>query len=168
MKFKNHILILLFAIATSASAQKFGYVNTQELIVNMTEMKLADAQLKALQDELQNKGQQMVIQFEADYKSYSAEAEKGTLSKVAMQQKEQALTSKREEIQKFETTMQDAILKKKEELYKPILDKVKGEIEKLGKDGGYTMIFDSAVGMILHANEAEDLMTTLKAKLNIN
>jgi outer membrane protein len=169
MKIKNQILLLLLLFGVfGVHAQKFGYVNTQELLSNMTEMKLADSQLKAMQSELQNKGEQMVIQFEADYKAYVAEAEKGTLSKILMQQKELELTNKRENIQKFEASMQEELLKKKEELYKPILDKVKMEIEKLGKEGGYTMIFDASAGMILHANETEDLMSALKAKLNIN
>ena len=49
-----------------------------------------------------------------------------------------------------------------------VAGEVKAEIEKLGKDGGYTMIFDSSAGMILHAAESENLMTTLKSKLGVN
>jgi outer membrane protein len=165
---RNTFLIVLLCASMSAFAQKYGYINTQELLTNMTDMKLADSQLTALQTELQTKGEQMVIKFEADYKAYVAEAESGTLSKVQMQQKEEALGGKREEIQKFETTMQEMLLKKKEELYKPILDKVKMEIEKLGKEGGYSMIFDTSMGMILHANESENLMPVIKTKLGIN
>ena len=57
---------------------------------------------------------------------------------------------------------------KGEELYKPIIEKVKSEIEKLGKEGGYTMIFDSSGGVLLHAAESENLMPVLKTKLGIN
>jgi outer membrane protein len=166
----KHLLILLVSFITLqvSAQQKFGYINTQDLLANMTEMKLADNQIEALQTELLAKGKEMVIKFEADYKAYSTEVESGTLSKVQMQQKEEVLYAKREEIGKYENEVQEKVLKKKEELYKPILDKVKMEIEKLGKEGGYTMIFDQSVGMILHANEAENLMPILKTKLGIN
>lgn len=162
---RKSFIIFLSLIAFNSFAQKYGYINTQELLTNMTEMKLAESQLSTLQKELQGKGEQMVIQFEADYKAYVAEVDKGTLSKVQMQQKEEVLQGKRGEIEKFEAKMQEDLLKKKEELIKPILDKVKMEIEKLGKEGGYNMIFDSSMGMILHANTTEDLMPQIKTKL---
>lgn len=150
------------------SAQKFGYVNTQELLVGMSEMKLADNQLQALQNELLAKGQEMVIKFEDEYKAYMNEASGGTLSKVQMQQKEEVLVAKQEEIKKYEAEIQQKVAEKREMLYKPIIDKVKAEIEKLGKEGGYTMIFDMSLGMILHATESENLMPVLKTRLGIN
>lgn len=152
----------------NVNAQKFGYINTQELLANMSEMKLADNQVQALQNELIAKGEEMVIKFEADYKAYMNEANGGTLSKVQMQQKEEVLVGKQDEIKKYEADIQQKIGLKREELYKPVLDKVKAEIEKLGKEGGYTMIFDSSAGMILHAAESENLMPILKTKLGVN
>ena len=89
-------------------------------------------------------------------------------TKVQMQQKEEVLVAKQDEIKKYEAEIQQKVGLKREELYKPILDKVKAEIEKLGKEGGYTMIFDSSAGMILHAADSENLMTLLKSKLGVN
>lgn len=152
----------------SAFGQKFGYVNTQELLVGMSEMKLADNQVQALQNELLAKGQEMVIKFEDEYKAYMTEASGGTLSKVQMQQKGEVLVAKQEDLKKYEAEIQQKVAAKREELYKPIIDKVKAEIEKLGKEGGYTMIFDSSIGMILHAAESENLMPVLKTRLGIN
>jgi outer membrane protein len=167
---KHTFLGFIFSALTllNVSAQKFGYINTQELLSSMAEMKLADNQVQALQNDLVSKGEEMVIKFEADYKAYMNEANSGTLSKVQMQQKEEVLVGKQEEIKKYETEIQQKVGMKREELYKPILDKVKSEIEKLGKEGGYTMIFDSSAGMILHAADSENLMPILKAKLGIN
>lgn len=167
---KHTFLGFLFIALTTftVNAQKFGYINTQELLSSMSEMKLADSQVQALQNELVAKGEQMVILFEADYKAYMNEANGGTLSKVQMQQKEEVLVGKQDEIKKYEAEIQQKVGQKREELYKPVLDKVKSEIEKLGKEGGYTMIFDSSAGMILHAADSENLMTILKTKLGVN
>ena len=167
---KRSLFILFFSVTAifCLSAQKFGYVNTQELLSGMSEMKLADNQVKALQNELLTKGEEMVIKFENDYKAYMKEANGGTLSKVLMQQKESVLVAKQEEIKKYEEEIQQKVAAKREELYKPIIEKVKAEITKLGKEGKYTIIFDSAPGMILHAADTETLMDILKTKLGIN
>lgn len=168
MKHTFLTLILICFGLFNAVGQKFGYVNTQELLVGMSEMKLADNQVQALQNELLAKGQEMVIKFEDEYKAYMNEASGGTLSKVQMQQKEEVLVAKQEDLKKYEADIQQKVAAKREELYKPIIDKVKSEIEKLGKEGGYTMIFDSSIGMILHAAESENLMPVLKTRLGIN
>lgn len=164
------ILKVLFFVGlfSSVQAQKFGYINTQELLTGMPELKIADIQLQALQNELLSKGEEMVVKFETEYKAYMTEANSGTLSKVQMQQKEEVLIAKQEEIKKYENEIQEKLGMKREELYKPILDKVKAEIEKLGKEGSYTMIFDSSAGMILHAAESENLMSVLKTRLGVN
>ncbi len=168
MKYTFLSIALTFLMSLNLNAQKFGYVNTQELLANMPDMKLADNELQKMQNDLVAKGEELVIKFEAEYKKYMAEANSGTLSKVQMQQKEEVLVAQQEEIKKFETDIQQQLANKREDLYKPIIDKVKEEIDKLGKDGGYTMIFDASGGMILHAAESEDLMPLLKTKLGIH
>ena len=168
MKYTFLSLVFVALTISGINAQKFGYVDTQELLSTMSEMKLADNELQKLQNELVAKGEEMVIKFEAEYKKYMTEANSGTLSKIQMQQKEEVLVKQQEEIKNYENDIQQQIVKKREELYKPVIDKVKGEIEKLGKDGGYTMIFDASGGMILHAADSENLMPILKEKLGIH
>lgn len=165
MKQSLKILIVLLIFSFKMQAQKFGYINTQELLSNMEELKVADIQVAALQDEMLVKGESMVKKFEEEYKVFMEEANNGLLSKVQMQQKEEALVAKQEELRNYELEIQKKVTEKREELYKPVLDKVKAEIEMLGKEGGYTMIFDSSAGMILHAAETEDLMPLIKARL---
>ena len=67
------------------SAQKFGYVNSAELIRSLPEVKTADAQLESYQKELFTKGEQMVKAFEADYTAYMAKVNSGELSQLQMQ-----------------------------------------------------------------------------------
>lgn len=165
MKQTFFTILLIAGLFVSSNAQKFGYINTQELLLGMSEMKLADNDVQKLQNDLLIKGEEMVVKFETAYKAYMEEANGGTLSKVQMQQKESVLVAQQDEIKNFETEIQQAVAQKRDELYKPILDRVKTEIEKLGKEGGYTMIFDTSAGMILHAEESENIMAALKERL---
>lgn len=164
---KNLFLLVILAFSSAAFAQKFGYVNTQELLVSLPEVKAADNELETYQKQLLSIGQGKVAEFEAEYKKYAEDAQKGILSQVQIQAKEAELTQKQEEIQKYEVEVQSQLAAKREELYKPILDKVKNTIDAYGKENGYTMIFDSSAGAILHAMESDNLIGALKAKLGV-
>jgi outer membrane protein len=154
-------------VSVFSFGQKFGYVNTQELVSSMPEVKAADTQLETHQKMLMANGQAKVGEFEAEYKKYMDDAQKGILSQVQIQEKEAQLLKKQEEIQKMENDMQIELTKKREELYKPLLDKVAEVIKAYGKENNYTMIFDSSIGSILHAAESDNLIAPLKLKLGI-
>lgn len=148
-------------------SQKFGYVNTQEILAKMTDVKIANIQLDAYEKELATKGEEMMLKFENQYKLYMNEVNAGQLSKIQMAAKEEELIQKQEEIKKYEQEAEMMMEKKRQELYEPILAKINSEIEKLGKEGNYTMIFDSAQGLLLHAAEAENLVGIIKTRLGI-
>jgi outer membrane protein len=168
----NHLRKLLalgFVICSLqvAICQKFGHIDSQQLLLDLPQIKKADEQLTAYQNTLITKGEQMVKKLETDYNAYVLEANEGKLSKVQMQQKEGALTQQQQAIQNYEQEVQQKLLTKREELYKPILDNVKQVVDKLGKEQGYTMIFDSGSGFLLHTQSSEDLMSKVKAALGI-
>ena len=166
---KKIILTSLFIIAglVAMQAQKFGHVNSSQLILALPEVKTADATLESYQKELFVKGEQMVKSFETAYKAYMAKANSGELSKLQMQKQEATLSAQQGKIQKYEAEVQQLLTVKKQELYQPILSKVEGAVQALGKEKGYTMIFDTSMGGLLFVEDSEDLMPILKTKLGI-
>jgi outer membrane protein len=164
---KSFLLFILLGATTVAFSQKFGYINSQELLVSLPEIKAADTELETYQKQLMAVGQGKVAEFEAEYKKYAEDAQKGILSQVQQQTKEAELTKKQEEIQKYEYEVQTQLTTKREELYKPILDKVKATIDAYGKENAYTMIFDTSAGMILHALDTDNLLPALKTKMGL-
>ena len=170
----NQIKTLFFSfiigltLVTSVGAQKFGHLNSRILLMEMEEIKQADNILKDYEKTLIEKGQNMVTAFEADYNKYAAEYQQGTLSSLQAQTREGELNNKREEIQGYQVEVQNLLGSKKEELYAPLLEKVKNAIDKIGKDNGYTIIFDTSVaGAIVHAQESEDIIEMVKAALGL-
>ncbi|MDF1694728.1 MAG: OmpH family outer membrane protein [Saprospiraceae bacterium] len=154
-----------FVMVATTTAQKFGHINSQQLLVESPLVKQADAELKTFQEGLITKGQTMVSTFEKGYNAYVAEVQAGGLSKVQMSQRESELAKSQEAIQRYEVEVQQKIAVKREELYKPILDKAKVAIDAIGKEGSYTMIFDTGTNGLLFAEESEDLLPKVKAKL---
>ena len=167
---KTYFLTLLVALLaiTSGISQKYGYINSTELLIGMPQVKEADSQLEAYQKQLLSKGESMVKAFETEYTKYAQEAQGGQLTGLQMQQREADLGKKQQEIRLYEQEVQQKMITKREELYKPILDKVKAIVEQIGKDGGYTMIFDQAVsGAIVYGTESDNIMSQVKAKLGV-
>ena len=166
---KNLILTTLFILAglVAIQAQKYGHVNSSELILALPEVKTADATLEAYQEELFAKGEQMVKEFETGYQAYVAKANSGEISQLQMQQEEGALSQQQTEIQQYEIEVQQKLAVKKQELYQPILNKVQTAVEALGKEQGYTMIFDTSTGGIISMQSGDDLMPVLKTKLGL-
>ena len=165
----NRILTLAFLVffGLQLNAQKYGYVNSSQLLVNLPEVKTADSQLEAYQKQLITKGEEMVKSFETEYRAYLAKVDSGELSQIDMQQKEGKLAQDQQAIQAYEVQVQNDIAAKKQELYQPILSRVQEVVDAYGKEQGYTMIFDASIGGILFADTADDLMPVLKTKLGI-
>ncbi len=158
------MVMALFVVATSWS-QKFGHINSQQLLVESPLVKAADLQITEYQKTLITKGEGMVKKFEGEYAAYVADREAEILNQIQIQQRESALQATQQSIQKYEQEVQQKLAMKREELYKPILDKVKVAIDNLGKTGEYTMIFDTSTNGLLFAMEGEDLLARVKADL---
>jgi outer membrane protein len=163
-----NVLILFVALSvTSMTAQKYGYLNSAQLLTELNEIKAADSEIAAYQKQLVSKGEAMVKTFETKYQKYAQEAQSGEFSPVQVQEKEADLAAEQQKIQQYEVEVQGQIAKKREELYQPILDKVKNIVDALGKEKGYTMIFDTSTGALLFADEGEDLMAEVKSRLGM-
>lgn len=158
------IMMAIFVVSTSWS-QKFGHINSQQLLVESPLVKEADGEITAYQNTLIKKGEAMVKKFEGEYETYVKDRDAGILSQIQIQQRESALQATQQSIQKYEQEVQQKLAMKREELYKPILDKVKVAIDNLGKSGEYTMIFDTSTNGLLFAMEGEDLLAKVKANL---
>ena len=68
----------------------------------------------------------------------------------------------------YEQEVMQKVAKKREDLLRPILDKVDAAVKAVGKENGYGMIFDTSLfNFILSADESEDVMPMVKKKLGI-
>ena len=163
-KFTFVALLLLVATAT-ATAQKFGYVNSAEILADLPAMKAAESNLEGLQKQLQKKGQAMVQTFQTDYQALQAKAQEGTMSPKQQQEEAAKLQKREEEIGAFEQSMMSDLQKKRQELLEPIYDSVNEAIKAVAEENGYTFIFDQQV--LLYGQESQDVSAQVRAKLGL-
>ena len=168
---KLFILMLVVAGTTfTAEAQKFGYLNSAEILSGMTEVKQADSSMEALQKQLQKKGQQMVQAYQTKLQSLQQKEQAGELSPKQIEDEAAKLKAEEEKIGKFQRDMENQILEKRNTLLQPIFDKVNGAIKDVAKENGYNYIFDKNAqngSTILYADESQDVTALVKSKLGL-
>lgn len=158
-------LIALVSMAAVAQAQKFGYVNSAAILSEMPKVKQADANLEALQKQLENKGKQMVDQFQQEAAALQQRVDRGELSPKQQEEEGQKLQKRQEEIQNFRQESLAQLEEKRNAELKPIYDEINAAIEAVAKENGFTFIFEQ--GVLLYADESLDVSNLVKAKLGM-
>lgn len=159
------VAVMLFAASATATAQKFGYVNSAEILAALPSMKAAESNLEGLQKQLQKKGQGLVQKFQEDLKILQDKAQAGDLTPKQQEEESAKLEVRQQEIGQFEQQMMADLQEKRAALLKPIYDSINAAIEAVAKENGYQFIFDQQV--LLYGEETADVSPLVRAKLGI-
>jgi len=154
-------------MSTNMDAQKFGYLNSQALLAEMSEVEQAKANLEVLSQQLRKKGEAMVADLQAKYGDIQKRYEEGGLSPKMQEEEVAKLKTQEQSIAKFEQDMMQQLQKKETDLLQPILDKVNEAIKKVAEEDGYQFIFDASTQVLLYADETSDVSAKVRAKLGI-
>lgn len=165
--FAKAIFVFFMAVAAiPAGAQnKFGHINSADLIQMMPETKQSDSTLRKFGESLDTQLKTMTAEYQSKLQTY--QTKRDSMPDAIKAVKEGELEDLGRRIQDFQQTAQDNIQQKKEELYGPILKKADKAIKDLAKEKGYAYIFDTSAGTVLFAQESDDVMALVKAKLGL-
>lgn len=159
------LIALLFCVAVSASAQKFGYLNSTSLLAELPEVKEADNLLKAFQTQLQNQGQKMVKDLQDRAADLQRRKDKGLISPKEEEEMGKKLQEEENKIREFEQKMYDDIAKRRESLYSPILQKVDGAMKAVATENNFVYVFDNSQNILLYVDPSLDVTALVKAKM---
>ncbi len=159
------VLFVLFGALYTTQAQKFGYINSAEILAELPEVKSAESELETLQKQLQKKGQGMVEQLQKEYLEIQQKVEQGELSRKEQETEAAKLEARQQEIAAFEQDMVTQIQKKRQDLLQPIYDKVNEAIAAVAEENEFTFIFDQQV--LLYSKDTQNVAPMVKAKLGI-
>lgn len=162
------LALMLGAVGLSAQTQpKYGHTNLGNLLEAMPETKKANDALKAFTDSLSTKDEVLVKAFQEASAKFEKDYTDRILTPIQTEQRQAELQKQQEEIQKFEQGAQQAVAAKREELLKPILQKINDAVKTVATEGGYLMIFDTSSGAMLFASETDDVSALVKKKLGL-
>ncbi len=163
---KKIVLMLALVLPLAVSAQKFGHINTQEVFALMPEL----TKVKAQMDTLQNTYESQIANMQEEYQKKVADYQKNaaTLNDVVKPIRQQEIAEMEQRIQLFYQTAQQDIQKKQQEYLAPLQQKMVNAIQEVGKENGFTYIFDTSMGAVTYqAPDATDVAPLVKAKLGI-
>ncbi|RYD51811.1 MAG: OmpH family outer membrane protein [Sphingobacteriales bacterium] len=156
---------LLMTAAAFAQAPKLGYINSGELLQSMPDMVKADNDLKALAKTYQDQLETMSKELEKKLKDF--QGSQATMSEAVKEVKAKELQDLQARMESTNQSATEKVQKRKEELYKPVLEKADKAIKAVASEKGYDYVFDSSGGGLLFAKESENILDAVKAKLNI-
>ena len=157
---KKALLSLLLIVAFSAAiAQKYAYVDTEYILDNIPEYKDAQNQLDELAEDYQKEVEEAYMELDRMYKNFQAEAV--LMPDDIKKKKEDELIAKEIEVKELQRQRfgQDGdLFLKREELVKPIQEKIFNAIEEIATDKNYAFVFDKAGSLtILYVNAKYDI-----------
>jgi outer membrane protein len=72
-----------------------------------------------------------------------------------------------EDLGKYEQEVYQKLSEKREQLFKPLLDKVNEAMKTVATEQKLSMVFDSGSQILLYADESLDVTKLVKAKLGV-
>lgn len=165
-KFFSTALITVL-LTTIGLAQRIAYVDVTAVLESLPEYQKAQEQLDRVATQWRQEIAQEQDRIKGMYSKY--QAEQVMLSEEMKKQREDEIMNKEKEVRELQRQKfgpEGALFKKREELVKPIQDKVYAAIQKFAEDKGFEYVFDkgSASGM-LYADPKYDKTEDVKAML---
>ncbi len=160
------VLVASFS-AFQVNAQKIGYVNMQEIIVNMPEYAKADTTLANYRQDLFKEIQSMQKELQDNINTFIQDST--SMSDAVKEVKRDELQDQQSRLVRFQQTSQQKVGQKQQELLQPIIDKAQKAVNAVAGTKGYTWVFnDTGDGSILLVKPSgDDLTAAVKAKLGI-
>tara|TARA_Y100000589_G_C27088651_1_gene602900 strand:+ start:98 stop:595 length:498 start_codon:yes stop_codon:yes gene_type:complete len=163
---KITLLAILGVLTLNLTAQnKFGYIDSQELLQLMPERKTAETEVQNFAKSLEAQLGSMTAEYQQSLQEY--QANEATYTDLVKQDKEAEIIGLQERIQTFQQNAQQSLQEKEQKVLEPIFAKARKAIEDVAKEGGYTYIFDKSQGTILYAKDSENILGLVKKKLKL-
>ena len=169
---KKVLLFALLAIcfAGNSFAQKYAIIDTRYILDRMPEYKNAQKQLDDVAADWQKEIDQKQATLDKMDKDY--QAEQVMLSEDLRKKREDQLFLKEKELRDLQRQrfgFEGDLFKKRQELIKPIQDKVYNAVQKISSQRGYDFVLDKSEGITIifadpKLDKSEDVLKELGVK----
>ena len=158
---------IIFTFGFGVSAQKYAFVNTDYILDNIPEYADAQAQLDELSIQWQKEIEVKFADIDKMYKNFQNESV--LLPEDMKKKREDDIIKKEKEgkdLQKKRFGKDGDLFKKRQELIKPIQEKVYNAIEEIATAENYAVVFDKASNAtLIYTNPKYDISEQILDKL---
>jgi len=155
---------LLAQTTTGTTLTKIGYTNVDYVIGKLPESKKMQNELEVTKAQLDKSLGEMYKEAQDKYENYQKNG--ANMTDVIRADKEKELQGLQTRIQEMQTSAQNSLQNKQQQLLEPILAKVNTAIQDVGKENGFLYILNMDAGanttpIILYAGSEEMAVTNL-------
>lgn len=158
-------LLFLTTILSTQAQNKFGYLNSNELLAMMPESQSMQEELQSYAKGLET--QLTAMQAEYEKKVVEYQQNESTYTDLVKEDKIREIENIQQRVVEFQKNAQQSLAEKEAELFTPIREKAMKAIDNVAKEGNFTYIFDSGSGSFLYAAESENIINLVKSKLGL-
>lgn len=152
------LALLLLIGAPGARAQKFGWVDSEFIMAKMPDYAKAQQELNVLSDVWQKEIEAQRKDLEKLHRNY--QAEEVVLTEAMKKKRQDEILKKEQDIKIYQNKQfgyEGQLFKKRQELNKPVQDKVFEACEKVAKKKSLAVLFDKSGDLtMLYTNPAHD------------
>jgi len=169
---KKILLLICCAglLTIGANAQKYAIIDTKYILDKLPEYKAAQGRLDDVAAGWQKEIDSMQAELDRMYKDY--EAEQVMLSEELRKKREDQLFIKEKNLrdqQRKRFGFEGDLFKKRQELIKPVQDKVYSAVQKIATQRGYDFILDKSEGITIifadpKLDKSEDVLREMGVK----
>ena len=144
------LILAISLLATTTQAQKFSYVDTDYILNKIPEFNQAQDKLDALSADWQKEIENKYTDVDQMYRSY--QQEQVLLTDKMKVKREDAIIKKEKsakDLQQKYFGPEGELYIKRQELIKPIQDKIYDAIQQLAANSKYAIVFDSSSDLIM-------------------
>ena len=164
------IICLLISFSAVSMAQRYAVVDTKYILDKMPEYKDAQGKLDSFSEQWQREIDDKQAALDKMYKSF--EAEQVMLSDDLKKKREDELFVREKEVRDLQRKrfgFEGDLFKKRQELVKPVQDKVYNAIQKIAVNRQYDFILDKSEGITIifadpKLDRSEDVLKELGVK----
>lgn len=160
------LLLCVFPISLMGQEVKLGHINSQEILSLMPERAEIEKTLNDLQTQWENELLKMREEYYAKIKEF--QDKQATMPESIKQARQSEIVEIEQRINTFNQTASSDLQKKQQELFTPVIDKVKKAINEVGSENNYTYIFDlSTQSIVYQSPKSNDVTPLVKKKLGL-
>ena len=163
------IFIILVGLANVASAQRYAYVDSQYILESVPEYEKAQEELNKLSEQWVKEVEDRFNQVQAKRNEY--EAEKILLPEEIRKQRLKeinTLDSQAKDLQKKRFGVGGDLFSQREQLIKPIQDRIFNAIQAIASERNFAFVFDKAnQSNLLYADSKYDISDQVLREMGI-
>jgi outer membrane protein len=170
--YKNLILIAIVALCTvgKATAQRIAVIDIQAVLESLDDYQQSQKELDRIAAEWRQEISQEYDKIKTMYNKY--QAEQVLLSEEARKAKEDEIMEAEQQVRQMQKDRfgpDGTLFQKRQDMVRPIQDRVYGAIEDYADDRGYDFIFDKGgTGGLIYSNSEYDKTDDIIRRLSGN